>query len=47
VIFKKALKSTGAYEDWSIFTEKCTPALASSAIKVIAYFNIKNEKAHS
>ena len=26
--------------------EKCTPAVASSAIKVIAYFGLKNEKAY-
>jgi len=26
------------------FYGKCTPMLASSAIKVIAYFNLKNER---
>ena len=41
--FIKRLKCTRAYGGWSIFMEKCTPAVASSAIKVIAFFHLKNE----
>ena len=34
-------------EDWSIFTEECTPVLTSSVISLIAYLRPKNEMAYS
>ena len=46
LLFKNMQKCTYAYGGWSIFTEKCTPAVTSLAIKVIAYFCLKNEKAY-
>ena len=36
--FIKRLKCTRGYGGWSVFMEKCTPAVASLAIKVIAFF---------
>ena len=35
LLFKNMQKCTYAYGGWSIFTEKCTPAVTSLAIKVI------------
>ena len=46
LLFKNMQKCTYAYGGWIIFTEKCTPAVTSLAIKVIAYFCLKNEKAY-
>ena len=37
-------KCTHAYRGWSVFTGECTPAIASSAIKVIAFFVPKMER---
>ena len=43
-LFKNVQKCTHAYGGWSIFMEKCTPAVASSAIKVIAFFVSKMKR---
>ena len=45
-LFKNMQKCTHSYGGGSVFMEKCTPAIASSAIKVIAFFHLKNEKAY-
>ena len=42
--FKNIQKCTHAYGGWSVFTKKRTPAVASSAIKVIAFLGLKMER---
>ena len=41
---RKRLKCTCVYWGWSIFTEKCTSAVASSAIKLVAFLASKMER---
>ena len=44
LLFKNMQKCTYACGGWIIFTEKCTPAVTSLAIKVIAFFVSKMKR---